>query len=107
MSRKFRVGRWVAGILIVLGAILLTGSGTFLADGAMQEPALYGCLGLIIAALVVVFVCCRCPHCGHVVFRNLFGAKRCPDCGRPLWDQRNTPPSTAIKPPSVRHRKRK
>ena len=106
MSRKFRIGRWAAGILILIGAILLTGSGTFWADSAMQEPALYGCLVLMIAALTVVFVCCRCPHCNHVVFKNLFGAKRCPDCGRPLWNRTDAPPPTAIKPPTDHQGKR-
>lgn len=85
MNQKFRIGRWIAEGLILLGIVLITLSATLLEETKWQVPLMYVCLALLILALCVVYFCCRCPHCGNVVFKNLIGAKRCPDCGRPLW----------------------
>ena len=85
MKDRFRLGRGVAEGLIVLGVILITISATLLKGTPAQEALMYVSLALLVAALVVVFFLCRCPGCGQVVFKNLIGAKICPDCGRPLW----------------------
>lgn len=85
MKSKFRIGRGVAEGLILLGVILITVSATFLKETPAQELLMYISLALLIIALFVVYFFCRCPGCGQVIFKNLIGAKICPDCGRPLW----------------------
>lgn len=105
MRSKFRVGRGIAQGLILLGAILFTVSATLLEGTVWQEPLMYLCLALLVIAIFVIFLYCRCPYCGHVVFKNLIGAKCCPDCGQPLLPgQFNT---SASKPVSRKKLKRR
>lgn len=84
MNRKFKLGRLAAAAMLILGAGMLTLSSLAWEGTPMQNTALLLSLVFLILAVVVVFVCCRCPHCGHVIFKKLFAVKRCPNCGRQL-----------------------
>lgn len=90
MRNKFRIGRGITIGLILLGMVLITLSATVFGETAAQQPLMYVSLALIILALIVVFLLCRCPACGQVIFKNLVGAKTCPYCYRPLWPRQKS-----------------
>ena len=104
---RFRIGRWIAEVLIVLGIAAITVSGTVCKNTPAREPLLYVSLGLLILALIIIFVLCRCENCGEPIFKNIIGAKRCPKCGRPLWPgQKPGAPAKAVHPNRSRSKKR-
>lgn len=66
-------------LCVMFGAagVISNGNGTVL-------PMYSAVLSLVcfVMAFVVIFLFCKCPYCGKVIYLGLFKATHCPKCRR-------------------------
>jgi hypothetical protein len=70
---------------ISLSIVACVGGLVFFQSGSTESS--YAALAALISLMLSIAVAlkwCRCPWCGHVLFRKLFSLKVCPECHRDL-----------------------
>ncbi len=75
-AKRLVMALFMVAVILILAAMLLANemSGMLLIIGII----------VFVGGLVIVFMYCRCPSCGALIFRKLFVLKVCPNCKRDL-----------------------
>ena len=75
--------------LVLLTAALVIGLLTFFTvekESSTFVLMFYIVLGLFLAALAIIWLFARCPHCGAHLFYHFFKLTKCPKCHKKLLD---------------------
>ncbi len=81
----FKQAKIVTLTLILLAvALCVVGLVGFEKGSATRDQLGYIAAGAFAVGLVVMFLWCKCPHCGRRIFRGALLAVKCPGCGKAL-----------------------
>jgi hypothetical protein len=81
----FKQAKIVTLILVLFAVVLcVVGIVAFEEGSAMRNQLGYIATGAFAVGLVVMFLWCRCPHCGRRIIRGALLAVKCPGCGKAL-----------------------
>lgn len=80
---KFDRARNLVKLLLAL-CVLFAAAGVIMNGGGSALPMYLSLLSVVcfVLAFVVIFLYCKCPYCGKVVYLGLFKATHCPKCRR-------------------------
>lgn len=80
---KFDRARNLVKLLLVL-CVLFAAAGVITNGGGTALPMYSAVLSIVcfVLAFVVIFLYCKCPYCGKVIYLGLFKATHCPKCRR-------------------------
>ena len=78
-DRARNLVKFLLALCVMFGVVgvITNGNGTVL---PMYSAVLS--LACFVLSFVVIFLFCKCPYCGKVVYLGLFKATHCPTCRR-------------------------